>query len=418
VKVSHGSTLLVIGAGHAAVQLVSALREGGYDQPVTLVGDENHLPYQRPTLSKSFLNDDADVELQLLRAASFYRDNAVQLITGERVAHVDLQPAGNGTAHCRSGRELGFGRLVLATGARARSLVLPGASADGVHVLRDVDDAAGLRADLATAEDVVVLGAGFIGLEVAATVRAQGKRVTVVEAAAALLGRSVGTHTAEHVRRWHRGAGISFRLSAVATRIVARGGRVSGVELDDGSVLPAQVVVVGVGAQPRTRLAEQAGLQCADGVLVDTGCRASDGVTLAIGDCARAPDASPQAGPGATLRLESVDSADEQAKAAAATILGRAHQPRAVPWFWSDQGSLKVQVAGLRAADDVAVVRDYGDGRRLTTLYYRADRLVAAETVNAPADALLVRRELEQGRSLPRALAQDPGRPVKELITR
>ncbi|MFN2538103.1 MAG: NAD(P)/FAD-dependent oxidoreductase [Mycobacteriales bacterium] len=408
--------LLVVGAGQAALQLACSLREGGYDGRVTLVGDERHPPYQRPPLSKAFLKGAGDAESLAFRTAEFYQERAIRVVTGDRVEQLDLRADGSGTAICASDRSLGFARLVFATGARARQLPLDGAGSQGVHCLRDIEQAHRLRADLERATDVVVLGGGFIGLEVAATARLMGKNVTVLEAGPSLLGRAVGPVTSRHVQSVHERAGIHVRLGARATRLASQADRVCDVELADGTSHPAQLVVIGVGARPRVALAERAGLLCRDGIVVDEHGVASDGVTLAIGDCASTPDPTPGADPATRCRLESVDSAVEQATAAANTLLGAPSPYRGVPWFWSDQGGVKLQIAGLSHAADECVVRRYPDGAKLTAVYYRAGRMVAVDAVNAPADAMSVRRALEQGASLdPREVA-DVSLPFKALL--
>jgi 3-phenylpropionate/trans-cinnamate dioxygenase ferredoxin reductase subunit len=415
VILAQDAGLLVVGAGQAAVQLACSLREGGYDGQVTLVGEEATLPYQRPPLSKSFLKGAADVESLAFRTPDFYRDNRITLVTGERVEHLDLRSDGSGTASCASGLLFHFSRLVLATGARARQLPIEGADAQGVHTLRDVADALRLRTDLARADDVAVLGGGFVGLEVAATARKLGRSVTVLEAGPSLLGRAVGPVTAEFVHAAHARAGVRIRLDASAKRLLVRTGRVSGVETCDGVRVAAQLVVVGVGARPRTNLAERAGLLCRDGVLVDERGLASDGVTLAIGDCASVPDRSD---PTVRRRLESVENAVTQARTVAATILGTPAPVQGVPWFWSDQGSLKLQIAGLSQGADDCVVRRYPDDAKLTVVFYRSGRMLAAETVNAPADALAVRRALEQGLSFDAEDVADCKLPFRSLLAR
>jgi 3-phenylpropionate/trans-cinnamate dioxygenase ferredoxin reductase subunit len=407
--------LLVVGAGQAAVQLACSLREGGYDGRLTLVGEESHPPYQRPPLSKGFLKGAADAESLAFRSADFYRESSIGLLTGERVEQLHLRGDGSGTARCASGRRLGFARLVLATGARARLLPVEGCDAQGVHCLRDLEHADRLRADLERASEVVVLGGGFIGLEVAATARLLGKRVSVLEAGRNVLGRAVGPVTSEFVHAAHERAGVRIRLGASAKRFLVDGGRVCGVETSDGMTAAGQVVVVGVGARPRISLAERAGLLCRDGVVVDERGLASDGVTLAIGDCASVQDTSD---PAIRRRLESVDSAVAQARTAAATILGTTRPDQCVPWFWSDQGGLKLQIAGLSQGADDCVVRRYPDDAKLTVVFYRSGRMLAAETVNAPADALVVRRAIEQGLSFDADAVADCSLPFTSLLPR
>ena len=285
-----------------------------------------------------------------------------------------------------------------------------------MHTLRDLTDAGALSRDLDGATSVVVLGAGFLGLELAAAARAMGKHVVVVEAAPSVLARAVGSEVGERVRRAHEDNGTTIVTGVCARRVLADEGRAVGVELSDGQVVAADVVLVAVGATPCTALAERLGLAVADGIVVDDRMLASDGRTLAVGDCANGPQPTVDE-TAAHMRLESVDSAIDQAEVAAATILGLAPPVRRVPWFWSDQGDLKLHIVGLLRDADSSVVRRYDDQRRLAVLHYRRDRLVAAEAVNAPADAMSVRRALEKGISLCPTRAADVSVPLKALLT-
>ncbi|MET7896553.1 NAD(P)/FAD-dependent oxidoreductase [Streptomyces mirabilis] len=408
--------VLVVGAGQAGLQLACSLRDADYGERITLVGEEPHPPYQRPPLSKAYLKGDVDKDALMLRAAGFYADRRIELVAGDRAVAVTRDTDGSGEAVCASGRVLSFRVLVLATGARPRALGIDGAEAAGVHVLRTFEDADSLAGRLRTASDVAVIGGGFVGLEIAAAARGAGARVTVLEAAPRLLGRAVGPVTADRVLALHRASGIDVRLGAAPTRIVAGQGRAEAVELMDGSSVAAQLVVVGIGAVPNTELAESMGLSCDRGIVVDAFSRASDGTTLAIGDCAVVPDPTPAARSGARLRMESVDNAVQQAKAAAATILGERRPYAGMPWFWSDQGNLKLQIAGVREATDLAVARGFGDPTKLVVGHYRDDRLVAAEAVNAPADFMALRKALANGVDIAPSALADPGVPLKTLI--
>lgn len=404
--------LLVIGAGQAGAQLVSSARELGWAGPITLVGHEPHAPYGRPPLSKAYLRGEIDAGALALRSNAFYTEQCIDLVVGERVAQVDL--AGR-EAVAESGRRWTFDRLALATGAEPRRLELEGSELEGVVVLRDVTDAEALTHRLTDVADLVVIGGGFIGLEVAATAAASGVRATVVEAGASLMNRVVSPDTAAVVEAAHRAAGVRILTSTRPLRL--RGDRaVRSVELDDGTELPAGLVLVGVGAHPRDDLARAAGLHCDGGVVVDELSLASDGRTVAVGDCANLPDPTPGVQPGRRLRLESVDNATEQAKAAASTLTGNPRPYRSVPWFWSDQGELKLQIAGLAGADDDVVVRKGTRAGQHVALRYRGEQLVAAECVNAPADFLVVRKALATNKALQRDVAADTGVSLKKLL--
>ncbi|MDX2676685.1 NAD(P)/FAD-dependent oxidoreductase [Streptomyces soliscabiei] len=408
--------VLVVGAGQAGVQLACSLRDRGYPGRITLVGDEPHPPYQRPPLSKAYLKGAVTRDALALRAAGYYAARHVELVLGDGVVAVRRHTDGSGEAVCASGRTIAFTTLVLATGARPRALDIEGADAAGVHTLRDIDDAEALSVALESATEVVVIGGGFVGLEVAATARAGGKRVTVLEAASQLLGRAVGPETARHVAELHRSAGIDVRLGEAPARIVTDGARVSAVELADGARVRAQLVVVGIGAVPHTRLAKSLGLVCDRGIVVDAFSRASDGTALAVGDCARVPDPTPAARAGTRVRMESVDHAVQQADAATATILGERRPYTCVPWFWSDQGDLRIRIAGLRASDDTPVTRHLGDRARCLVGYYRDGRLAAVEAVNATSDFMAVKRALAAGVEITASDLMDPGVSLKILL--
>ena len=406
---------LVVGASQAGVQLVASLRQLGDTAPITLVGAETHPPYQRPPLSKEFLAGTTTQEGLAFRNTSFYADHDIELVSGERVVDVSL-PSGDrpGLARTSTGREVPFARLALTVGARPRRLDVPGADLDGILYLRDLDDAVVLRDRLAEASRVVVVGGGFIGLEAAAAARAQGKEVVVVEAADRLVGRAVAPVVSEFLREAHERRGSTVLLSTGVVGFGGADGHVDGVQLADGSSLPADLVMVGIGVVPRTELAEQLGLECDGGIVVDAHARTSAPSVVAAGDCTVLPH--PMTGEG-RVRLESVPSAVAQATVAAATLRGRdAAITRSVPWFWSTQGDLKLQIAGLSTGFDQYVVRGDPDTESFSVLYYRSGDLLAVDAINAPADYLAVRKALTQEIPLPADLAADAGTPLKSLL--
>jgi 3-phenylpropionate/trans-cinnamate dioxygenase ferredoxin reductase subunit len=407
---------LVVGASQAGVQLATSLRELGDTAPITLLGAEAHAPYQRPPLSKEFLSGTSGHEALAFRTTAFYADNGIELVCGERVVDLALSPAGatgRGVARTASGLELGFDRLALTVGARPRRLQVPGADLDGILYLRDLDDAVELRTRLAAGSRVVVVGGGFIGLEAAAAARAQGASVTVVEAADRLVGRAVAPVVSEFYLHAHRRRDTTVLLSAAVAGFTGAGGRVSGVELADGTELPADLVIVGVGVVPRTELAEQLGLECDGGIVVDAYARTSEPSVVAAGDCTVQPH--PLTGTG-RVRLESVPSAVAQASVAAAALLGTLKETRTVPWFWSNQGDLRLQIAGLSTGFDQHVVRGEPDSEKFSVLYYREGQLLAVDAVNNAADYLVVRKALTLGVSIPADQAADTATPLKKLL--
>lgn len=418
-----GATLIV-GACQAGVQLASIMRERGDTAPIILVGEENHRPYQRPPLSKGWIKGELEPDDVILRTRDWFRDRDIELVTGDRVVTIHRAADGAGTATTVGGRTIAFTRLALTTGAGVRRLPIEGTDYRGVHYLRDADDAISLEGamhDPATAK-VVVIGGGFIGLEVAAVARGLGKTVTVLEAAPRLVGRVVAEETSAFYLGAHRRRGTEVVLDARIARIVGddssvAGGKgaVTGVEMADGGVVPADLVVIGIGVIPRVELAEQLGLDVDGGIVVDEACRASDGRTVAAGDCALMPNPYPL-GVGGRIRLESVNNAFEQAKVAAATLIGQDAAYSSVPWFWSDQADLKLQIAGLSTGYDSVVVRGEPDSEKFSVLYYRGGRLIAADCVNHPVEFMAVRNALGRGATIPPDAAADVRIPLKQSI--
>jgi 3-phenylpropionate/trans-cinnamate dioxygenase ferredoxin reductase subunit len=399
--------VLIVGGGQAAMQLAISLRELGWQEAVTIAGDEAYAPYQRPPLSKAFLSGNAEVTTLEFRSAERYERERVALLTGQRVTGVRAAGQGRpGVAVTEDGGRLEFGHLALVTGARPRLLTVPGADLAGVCYLRDAAHALELRERLAAARRVLVVGGGFIGLEAAAAVTARGKPVTVVEAADRLIGRVVAPVISDFYAAAHRRRGVRVLLGTAVARFAGAEGTVTGAHLADGGFVPADLVIVGIGAEPRTELAEQLRLSCSGGIVVDAFARTSDPAIVAAGDCAVTPH--PAAPGGSLVRFESYGHALDHAKVAAATLAGVPAPYDAVPWFWSDQGSLKLQIAGLSAGFDQAVLRGDPDQERFSVLYYRDGRLLAVHAVNCPRDYLAVRRALAAGQEIPAELAADP----------
>src|SRR4051812_27020346 len=332
------SGTLVVGASQAGLQIAVSLREFGYTDPITLVGEEAHAPYQRPPLSKEFLSGAIEADTLVFRTSAFYRDAGIELVCGEQVTDLTLPGStSGGVAGTASGRELPFDRLALTVGASPRRLSVPGADLPGICYLRGLDDATLLRPLVTGAARVVVVGGGFIGLEAAAVARTFGATVTVVEAADRLIGRAVAPVVSEFYRQAHERRGTTVLTEVGGTGFRERGGRVGAVVLADGTELPADLVVVGVGVVPRTELAEKLGLECDGGIVVDSRARTSDPLVVAAGDCTMQPH--PLTGVD-RVRLESVNNAVSQGTVAASTLVGGAELPPNVPWFWSNQGDL------------------------------------------------------------------------------
>ncbi|RYF33603.1 MAG: ferredoxin reductase [Comamonadaceae bacterium] len=407
------NSIVIIGGGHAAAQLCAGLAEAGEGARVHLVCEEPCEPYHRPPLSKAFLKS-ADEISQPHKAADWYREAGITLHLGDAATAIDRAAR---TVTLRSGAVLPYERLVLATGTRARRLAGLPDGLDNVAMLRAVAEAHSLRDLLKAAHDVTVLGGGFIGLEVAATARALGKTVRVIEAAPRLLGRAVSPELSAHVLATHREVGIDVVLNATVDGFAIDGTHL--VELNvDGKRQPIDLLLLGIGAVPETSLARAAGLECADGIVVDAHMQTSDPAILAIGDCTRFPDRRADR----PLRLESVQNANDQARTAAATLTHAPKPHDVLPWFWSEQGAMRLQMAGLVPAEGTpnhVTVRRPGPGANpnaFSLFHYVGDELVCVESANAPVDHMMSRKLLEAGRSPAPAEVGDAAVPLKSFL--
>ena len=377
--------VVIVGAGQAGLQAAASLRDGKYAGPITLVGDEAHLPYGRPPLSKAFLKG-ADVPDTLwLRPKSFIDRHRIVLRSGVAVTSIDRERR---LVLMADGEAFAFDTLVLATGARNRPLPVPGAGLEGVFSLRGTDDAMRLRTALATARAVAVVGGGFLGLEVASTAAASGCAVTVIEAGPRLMGRAVSPQISDAFLRRHIASGVTILLNESVAALTGADGWVASVQLGSGAAVLADLVLVAIGVVPNVELAAAAGLAVQDGIVVDAAMRTADPAIYAVGDCALHPNKHA----GGPIRLESVQNAMDQARCAASNILGKPSHYTAVPWFWSDQAGAKLQIAGLRGeADQFEVV---GEGDAFSVYCSRAGRLVCVESVNRPLDHAKARKQL------------------------
>ena len=380
--------VVVIGAGQAAAQLAMSLRQGAFAERIVLIGDEPYLPYQRPPLSKKFLSERREPDVLFLRPEKFWRDQDVTLQLGAAVGAVD---PGRWRVMLKDGREIDYGTLVFATGTSARMPPIAGLAEAGVHVVRRIDDVTRLRPALDDARRVVIIGGGYIGLEVAAVVRGEGREVLVLEALDRVLKRVTGPPISEFYTAYHRARGVDPRLGAKILGL-ERDGRSAAVRLEPDERIAADLVLVATGARANDEIARAAGIACEDGILVDEQARASTPGIYAIGDCTRFPSRRY----GRRVRLESVQNAIDQAKAAAASILGAPQPYDPVPWFWSDQYDLKLQMAGLSDGyDHVAIVGDVA-AKRFSVEYRRGGRLIAVDAVNDARAHMLSRRRIAE----------------------
>ena len=397
---SADSSVVIVGAGQAGFQAASSLREQGFEGHIVLVGDEACLPYQRPPLSKAHLKGEpSDADLHF-RPDAFFAERRIELKAPDRVVAIDRAARRVALA---SGASIGYDHLVLATGSRPRKPAWPGMELKGVHLLRTVDDAREMRATLAAAKRVVIVGAGFIGLEVASTAGAAGAHVAIVEVADRPLVRALSKEMAQHLANVHAGRGVEFHFGTSVAAIEGAQGRATSVRTTDGRRLEADVVLVAIGVQANDELAAAAGLPVDNGIVVDAQLLTEDPHVSAIGDCARYPSAHH---PGA-VRLESVQNAVDHGRTVAARLTGHAAPYDKLPWFWSDQGDLRLQMCGLAQESDDVVLRGDPASGKFSVLRYRGDRLVAAETVNQPAEHLMIRKIMAAGAPLPRSAAAD-----------
>lgn len=399
--------LVIVGGGQAAAQLIQSSRRCGFDGPITLVTDESHVPYQRPPLSKKYLAGELPVERLYLRPARFYPEHGVELELDTRAAAID---PGRKAVELDDGRRLTYDRLVLATGARPRRLAIPGSELAGVHYLRTLADVDAIRELIVTPSRIVIVGAGYVGLEVAAVCRRLGHDVTVLEAAPRILGRVVCEETARFVHEYHVRHGVQLQCGVAITAFVGDS-RVTAVRAQSGKEYAADCVIIGIGIEPNLELAKNAGLTCDNGIAVDVHARTDDDAILAIGDCASYPH--PWAA--SRIRLESVNNAIELAKAAATTMFGEPKPFDDVPWFWSDQYDLKIQIAGLSTGHDATVVRSSHEDDGLAVYYLREGRLVAIDAINSPKDFMEGKQLLVTKPRIPAAAIADADVDLKDF---
>ena len=400
--------VVIVGSGQAGFQVAASLRSDAFDGPITLIGDEAGLPYQRPPLSKGFLTGKQAIEGIALRPLAFYEKQRIELVPGERTIEIDRTGRWVTLA---SGRRVPYEKLVLAVGARNRILSVKGADLDGVLYLRTGSEAVAIKDRLVRAHDVVVVGGGFIGLELAAAASLLGKSVHVLEAQSRLMARVVSPVLSDFFRDLHRSHGVRISLGAEISEIAGREGKVRGVILSDGTVIPADLVLTGIGVTPNVELAREAGLAIANGIMVDERLRSEDESIYAIGDCADHPN--PHAG--SRVRIESVQNAIDHGKCVAAAIVGRAHDYQAVPWFWTDQFDISLQMVGLSGGYDRVVTRGEPESHKFSVFYFRQGRVAAIDSVNRPGDHLAGRKLLANGILLTPEQAADPSVDLKTL---
>lgn len=404
------SGLVVVGASYAGIQAALSARDSGYAERITVVADDHLLPYQRPPLSKDFLLDKVTQDGLVLRDDAFFKLKQIDLILETRVHAIDRrarQLSINGST------ALDFGKLFIGAGSHARRLALPGSNLDGVCYLRSIRDAIELKERLRNAAEIVVIGGGFIGLEVAASASKLGKKVTVIESASRLLERAVSPVVSQFLLDLHTRHGVDVRLNESVAGIEEHNGRAGFVTTQSGARLRADLVLVGIGGVPNDQLARDAQLNCTDGIVVDDHGMTSDPDIYAAGDCANHYNAHAQG----WLRLESVQNAQDQAKAAGLAIAGKTGPYDSVPRFWSDQYDAKLQTVGLSRNFNRHAIRGSLEDGQFSVFYYRQDRLCAVDSVNRAGDQMAARRLIGSGISPTPEQAADLSFDFKSLLT-
>lgn len=402
------STIVILGGGQAGAQAIDTLRRQGYAGRLVLVGDEAELPYQRPPLSKKYLAGELQADRLPFKHRAYYDEHRVELKLGVAARRIDRARR---RVVLASGEELEYDRLLLALGSGSRPLAVPGSDAPGVHYLRAIADVAPIRAGLTPGARLVVIGGGYIGLEIAATARHLGCQVTVLEMTDRLMSRVVASSVSEYFAHEHRSQGVKIECN---TRVVRLERRAAGLDVvcADGSTYAADVLVVGVGAVARTELALEAGLEVENGIRVDEHCRTSDERIFAAGDCANYPAVRFQM----RVRLESVDNAFEQAKSAALNLLDRPTVHDRIPWFWSDQYDNKLLIVGLSQGFDQQVLRGDPATRSFSVCYLKGRELIAVEAINHSSDYMAARKMIAERACPSVAKLADPRVALKDAV--
>lgn len=402
--------VVIVGGGHGGAQAAIALRGVGFQGSVAIVGRETEMPYERPPLSKEYLAQERPFERLYIRPAQYWQEKQVELLLGRTATSLDAQAH---TVTCADGETIGYGRLIWAAGGDPRALPVPGGDLPGVHAVRDREDVDAIMSELGSVANVVIIGGGYIGLEAAAVLAKLGKQVTLLEALPRVLARVAGEDLSAFYEADHRAHGVDLRVGQQVDSLAGEG-RVSGVRLGDGTLLPAQMVIVGIGIVPCIEPLAAAGAECGNGVMVDGQCRTSLPDVFAIGDCAAHANAF--AG-GQVIRLESVQNANDMAMIVAKTICGDPAHYAATPWFWSNQYDLKLQTVGLSAGHANAVTRGDPVTRKFSVVYLDgANRVVALDCVNNARDYSHGRRLVELGIAVDPAEIADAERQLKEWI--
>ncbi len=400
--------VVIVGAGHAAGQLAQSLRMDGFEGDITIVGDEPYAPYQRPPLSKGLISGAETLDDLYLRDPEGYSEIGVELVLNTAVTAIDRE---NKSLTLSTGGTLSYDKLVLATGTRVRELPLPGAELENVFYLRTLDHSQAIQDVMAPGRKLTVIGGGFIGLEMAASAAKLGLDVTVLEAAERLMGRAVSHEISAFYKDHHEEQGVDVR-TGIGIAELSGDGAVEVIALTDGDQIAADIVVIGIGVLPNAELAEEAGLAVENGIVVDEFCKTNDPDIFAIGDCTNHPN--PAAG--RNIRLESVQNAVDQARTVSGVICGKDAPYSALPWFWSDQFDLRLQIAGLILHTQKTVTRPGDDETSFSVFHYGDDGIIACEAVNAPKDFMAAKMMIAKNVNPAPERLSDPEVPIRDLM--
>ena len=376
--------LVIVGAGQSAIQCITSLRKEDYPGLITLVGEEEHLPYQRPPLSKGFLEDTVSNERLYFKKLEFFIENKVKLKLGTKAEEIDIE---NNNIHLSDNTKLSFDKLVFATGSSVRKLDFPGKDLNSIHYLRGLDDALSIKKDLQTRQNIVVVGAGYIGLEVAAIAAKQNKSVTVIEMADRVMNRTVDPQISDYYLNLHQKNGVTFKFNTSLQEIIGTNNPEK-VVCSDGSEVAADMVVIGAGIMPNVELAENAGLSCDNGIVVNEFGKTDHADIYACGDCTNHPNKLLNK----KIRLESVHNAMEQSKTVASSIINQSIAYNQIPWFWSDQYDHKLQIVGLSGDHDKVIMRGDMSEAKFMLFYTKDDKLIAVDAVNNSKEFLICKK--------------------------
>lgn len=405
---SSSKRIVIIGGGQAAAQACASLRLFGFEGDITLIGEEAALPYQRPPLSKAYMKGELAEERLYFKPESWYQDQNIDTMLSVRATRIDRSAQ---TVELEHGGSVSYDALIIATGSRPRALPVEGADLDGVFDLRDLADVERIRPRMIAGQKLVIVGAGYIGLEAAAVARQMGLEVTVLEMESRVLARVTSPIMSAFFEAEHGRQGVNVRTETRLSALAGSEGKVTKAVLSDGTELAADMVLVGIGILPNVELAEEAGIACSNGILTDRDARTNDPRVFAAGDCA----ARLLVHYGRKGRLESVHNAIEQGKLAAAAIMGKPRPAEDCPWFWSDQYDLKLQIAGLSQDYDETVVRGDIDARKFAVFYLRNGKLIAVDAINSPPEFLASKKLIMAGASLAPATLSDTSQSMKEI---